>query len=348
MAAIGAVNLALAQGVSSTTKYNVGCSTCRIEITKVTTIGSHNDPVRISPSVGPVRDSNGRYFAASFDRKQVAVFDSAGKYLTVFAPQVEAPADSSRISIVGLALGLGDTLWVWQDGRISAFDPDLRQVWMAPAPIGTVMGFSALSNGTFVVAAIIRTASNFGYPFHILDRGGGVLRSFGDPKVSAVKYFPELAKKLDNPPPLYALGLDGASVWVAPEYHVRQFRFYGAAGASVDVVDSPWLPAAHDSAGRDRLGRPYRIPVGGGSIDLAGVESDGLVWIVAQKPGEHATPGTLTTALEVFDVRAKQVLVSAQAPAWLRFLSHDLARSLGSDKDGHWTYTIWRVRFLRT
>src|SRR5262245_18374464 len=72
-----------AQQVPAAT-YQVTCPTCKVEFTKLASFGSADDPVLLSGGVRPVRDSKGRYFAASHDQFEIAIFDATGKFLRAF------------------------------------------------------------------------------------------------------------------------------------------------------------------------------------------------------------------------------------------------------------------------
>jgi hypothetical protein len=304
--------------------------------------GGAGDSVLVGPSAPLAVDSRGRFFAASYDRMNVLVFSPKGVLLSALGRRGQGPGEFDGFGINQLALDAADTLFVHSNGRVSVFSPQLKFVRSFRLPPSTVTGLRTLHDGTLLLGAIVRTADNIGYSYHILRRDGTIVRSFGDPRLS------ELGVRLINrsgrdfPPRVFAVASDEKSLWIAPSHHLRQLSLEGLVLHAFDINGAPWYPTPRESTFTGRGGQPIRMYVGAGSSDVAGISADGILWVAAEKPSnKRDVPSTY--ALDAFDSVTGRLIASRQTPLWLSFLSNGRAWSFERDADGVMSFTIWNV-----
>jgi hypothetical protein len=159
------------------------CPACRIAVDTVAILGRYEPWLREGPSsIG--RDSRWRYFVTQPNRSEPPwVFDRDGKHLATLGRLGGGPGEyrgANRVLVTP-----GDSLVVFDqaNGRMTVLSPDLQLIRGAPL---TAFVFSAawLPTSTIVVNAAVPTRERIGHPFHVFDRVGNVLRSFGDDGVA--------------------------------------------------------------------------------------------------------------------------------------------------------------------
>jgi len=342
---VATLQAAAVQGPATRVPYAISCATCRIEIERLVSLGTADDPVLTAFEVVPVQDSKGRWFAASFDRYQIVSFDAEGKFVQTFARKGEGPGEIAFGGIVHLLVGPGDSLYVVQNARVSVFDALQRHVRTFQIPPGSVTKALLLPNGSLLLGANFGTPSSFGLPLHMFDRQGVLVRSFGDSKALQLSDDATLNSRGTLPPAMVALEQDGRAVWAAPGYRIRQLKIDGSPGLAFDVHGSPWFPPTRDSSITDRAGRSVRVQVGGGSTTLTGIDN-GVLWISASRSASSAAEKS-TNALEAVDARTGNILATLPTQSFMKWVGPGLFRSIAVDKDGVWTHTVWRVRLRR-
>jgi hypothetical protein len=155
------------------------CSQCAVTTKLLFVLGDSAGPGALEGDRNVVhRDSRGRFYVTNDVSPHVWVFAPDGKFMRRLGAKGQGPGEFERISAV--AIGKGDSLYV--------FDPRLRRLTIiAPdytlartAPLELSAGFdAAVVNGGVVVNASVRTPDKAGYPLHLVDGGGGIVRSFG-------------------------------------------------------------------------------------------------------------------------------------------------------------------------
>jgi hypothetical protein len=190
-----------------------------------------------------------------------------------------------------------------------------------------------------VLAATFRTENRFGFPYHLISPSGEIRRSFGDPKVHGLMDLREHSDRLDAPPTRFAVAPDERSIWVSPQFHVRQYSLpTGTTMRQLDVVQSPWLPTPRESTVVAR-GRTITLHPGMGSVSIAGVDLGGLLWINVSRPG--------TSALELLDPRSGAILVSWPTRTRVEVVRPGLIATWQQDSDGIVAFTMWRAELRR-
>lgn len=311
-------------------------------------LGNSTDPHLPANRFELTRDSRGRYFAISSDRRSVIAYDSTGHYLTVIGRRGAGPGEFSQ-SVVSVGSGRGDTLFVLDLGRhVSVFSPSLKfvkRIAVDASPSSAAM----LNNGRYVFSSQVRTPARIGYPFHVISRDGSIERSFGEPEA----VLPQAPYK----PRVIYMSLDEKSIWtLSAHYEVEGWWIDSSKHVRMTITDVPW-PLAQPSviprvsrgavlSQRERLVRELNADnVGTARLVLGGVDLAGRVWVnvfVPRNPGG----GERDCMVEVIDPVAQSVVLSQRVQMnGLSLLrgSPGLAYSISEDADGIALFDIWRV-----
>ncbi len=326
-------------------KYAVTCAQCRIELTKVATLGSPGDPVPIGGAAGVERDRQGRFYAISLDRSQVVLFDAIGKFLRTVGKTGEANGEFGGVGVLYLRIGTGDTLFVFHSiNRVDVFSPALTFVRRMTMPTSTRLNPYVLRDGRFVVAASYVSRGVILPSYHLLDKSGVTIRSIGD---SVRASDPNAAPPI---PAAFILSPDEKSFWTSNEYLLQQRNLDGTRGAAFFVHDIPWFKAATVAETFGRGGRAMNTAKDFTTVGLAGVDSTGLIWLNGLTHTSVPSAGGRATEqnsyrIDVFDSRTGKVLVSQPIEHnGLRFLTRsNLAYSASTSASGMLSYTVWRV-----
>lgn len=160
----------------------VTCPQCRIELEHLATIGSVEERGYLADHPIPlVRDRGGRYFVSTISSAhEIGVYSSSGRFLGTLGRRGEGPGEFQWVQ--NLLIVPGDTLYVFDGGnaRISVFSPDLALARDVRFPfLLHFMPLALTSTGNVVGSGDIKTVERIGYPLHLLDREGTLLRSFG-------------------------------------------------------------------------------------------------------------------------------------------------------------------------
>jgi hypothetical protein len=178
-----------------------------------------------------------------------------------------------------ILVGPGDSLHVVDLvlGRVTIVRPDLEvgPIVHAPHPPTLVQ-----PDGSFIVAQQIHTPENIGYPIHLVDRAGRILRSFG---ADTPQYRRDLARLTDR---IVAPSHDG-SIWAVPPGRYVIERWDVNSGQKLTHIDvqSTWFrESANPNQGPED--RPDPIVVGLWESD------DGLIWILLRDADSDWQPPT--------------------------------------------------------
>ena len=342
----------LAQETPTRIPHVTSCPQCSVVTEKVLTLGNPNDPVLLFSIANLERDRRGRYFAIGIDRAQIVVFDSTGKYLVALGRRGQGPGEFGG-SINRLRVGPGDSLYVVDGSRhVSVFSPSLTFARRTALPAGPA-AFFPLSNGTFAVSAPIRTPEAAGFPYHVLDSVGKVLRSFGPYSDVVPRARPMVARP-------FVLSNDERSIWVwsSAEYRFERWQMGGGYSGGVEVTNPPWRAKSERLTEKDTVinGRRIALRERAPHPVFTGVDATGLLWVHITIPIEKGqmccTPNQprpkLSYLVEIIDPGTNAVLLSHSTDA-VRFLipGTDLAYSAVGDEDGVVSFTVWRVTIRR-
>lgn len=243
-------------------------SGCRIEFERITRVTDAGDPGILNPEFTWLQETEaGTFVAASMDYTQIAEFGSDGRLVRVIGRAGQGPGEF--LILVTPIPGPGDTLFAadLELGRITMFGPDR-------APAGTIatrfVPTLLMPDGSFLVAWQIRRRETIGYPIHVVDREGEVIRSFG---AHEPQYRPDLDHLLTRK---VALARDG-TVWaMAPARYVLE-RWDPSTGEQLQStpIGSEWF--------RESLA-PYtdRTVLPPSRVEGLWEDEDGLVWTIVR------------------------------------------------------------------
>jgi hypothetical protein len=152
----------------------LGCP-CRIRLDSSSSAVSPRVEMMSSPRSTVV---SGRFLASIgvTDRGRVVIVE-AGQKSQRLLPAGDGPGEVRNP--LALAFGPADSLLVFDAARLlaSTYDHNGRYVTSWPSP--RVQSLLWLGNGSIVATGPLRTEQSFGHDFHVIDRSGRVIRSFG-------------------------------------------------------------------------------------------------------------------------------------------------------------------------
>ncbi len=334
------------------------CGDCRIELTKIATLGNPNDSALLTTRSQPLRDSRGRYYAWSATRGQVAVYDSSGRFMRTIGRLGDGPNELPAPGGMML-IGAGDTIRFFEGRGFRVWTPQYTYARRHSSP-GTLLGKALLlSDGRMVFPSGSTQGNGVGQPLHLLSPEGAVLNSFGSAQPVNYRtciqcYFKALA---DSREP--------GTIWVAPTsaYEIEKWNLDGKLLLTIVNPRSPWLPSSLSDnlrvGKRDPDGRTARIYT-------IWEDDDGLVWVlgstgkaapvdpnrrgiglVPERPLEEVN-ATSRQVLDVIDPVRKSV-VASRAIEGTQYspVGKHLLYSVREDADGFVYIDVWRVSLVR-
>ena len=157
---------------------NVACTGCELRITEIHTLTAPEEDGAFSFGAQVARDRRGRIFAVAQPAHRILVFDSAGRFVRRVGRQGSGPGE--YLGIMRIVSGPGDSLWVVDgaDRRVTILTPALEYARSFVAPTDLI-DITPRPDGSAVIAASVSTPEASGYPFHLLDRQGRIIKSFG-------------------------------------------------------------------------------------------------------------------------------------------------------------------------
>lgn len=186
------------------------------------------------------RDSRGRYFTTTLMFDAIAVFDSTGRFEKTVGRSGSGPGEY-RFAMI--AAPLADSMLVHDNrlGRVTVLTPELE--------VGRIFELQQfpllpLQDGTILLTQQVRTADRIGYPAHVADATGRVIRSFGTDRP---EYRSDLAPLLGR---VAGPARDGM-IWLVPPGRYLPEKWDPQAGRRILQlsVDADWF-------------RTYTAPVG--------------------------------------------------------------------------------------
>ena len=286
----------------------------------------------------------GTFVSASLDMTQITEFGPDGRLARVFGRAGRGPGEFNRL--LTLIPGPGDTLFApdMGTGRVTIFGPDRAVVGTFPMP--SLLPDLVMPDGAILVASQIGRRETIGYPMHVVDREGRVVRSFG---TNQPQYRPDLEHILTRK---VALSQDGMVWAMAPARYLLE-RWDPSTGEQLQSIQirSDWF---HESI------KPTDLAVYPPSrVEGLWEDEDGLVWTIVRDadvdwkppPGanEHL-PFDLREynqlfdwVIEVVDPRSGRVLASRRSRETLWY--RPPSRILVSPVDTTLTivaYDVWK------
>jgi hypothetical protein len=178
---------------------------CVVELTRAVRVSDPAIAARLPTySIFVAEDRNGEFLTVSRQRNQLVAFNASGDARLLGA---DPPGLRMLVNVVP-AHASDERAYVF-DGLSRmvlrlAFDGSLHQAFSVPAAPSFV-----LSDGRLIIAEQIRTPERIGYPAHLLDRTGALVRSFG---MDVPEYREDLSRVTTR---IAAPAADG-SVWTIP------------------------------------------------------------------------------------------------------------------------------------
>jgi hypothetical protein len=222
---------------------------------EVARLGDREGPGALHDIANLVRvNDRGQFVVAGSAGTELLVFDSIGDFVRVIGRPGDGPGEFRRAA--SIVFGREDSLYVFDNGqgRLTVYDPELqlaRTTPVVPTPSPRII---ALDDGRFVTALTVRTPERVGYPLHLVDPDGAIMKSFGS---LTREYGPGIQQSMGR---ALAVGAGGV-IWAA-----HGFRYEIAAWDTTNAVrtridrEPDWFPPRVDRTGPS-VGAPEPEPV---------------------------------------------------------------------------------------
>lgn len=322
------------------------CTDCEIELLHLATLSDSVEPGVLPDQVVYVSgDAAHGYFVVSRDRTKVLSFRDSGSHVSMVGRAGDGPGEFRNVRRV--FLGPGDSVFVsdWGTGRLTVFSAELKFGRTKFLPYFPAF---VLADGQFIVSSQIQTPELIGYPIHLVDGNGGVVRSFG---AEVPEYHPDLRLLATR---VAAPAADG-DVWaVAPGRYLLE-RWDPVTGElrHSTPVTSGWFQEIAKWPDDERV-RPPSV------IESLWEDGGGLVWFLIRTADSEWEPPpranvervidraeydrTYDWILEVVDPQTGTVLASRRYPValWGRPPSSLLvSKRSDDDSDALQRFNVW-------
>jgi hypothetical protein len=348
--AIPLVAAAQFQPTQVTVGPDPACATCRIELTKVVTLGRPTDSLTpFGAHLSVVRNAKGEYIVGPSTSYSLIVYDANGRQVRSVGRRGPGPGEF-RTTLMNHIAGRGDTLFVfeWLPGRVSVFRPDLTFVGETRPEL--VMRKSVVRmGGGFLGSAALREPDRVGLPLHIVNDSGRIVRSFGSATRQARPDLPNTQLRV-----VARAGEQEQAVWAARlEKYELELWTAGGVHRQTIVRRAPWFPAWDGGPLRDVGKYPPHPSVRGLAVD-----SIGRLWVSVQVPETRWAARTdssrgvtplaeesryVDTVLDLIDVRTGKLTASLRTGDALYPLTNNLFWSCRDDADGKVFIDVWRA-----
>lgn len=334
------------------------CQQCRIELEQVVVLGDSTGPGMLHEQSGFTIDQRGRFYVTSNYVPTIAVFDAGGRFLRRIGREGRGPGEFTVRPFV--LFGPGDTLYALDRNtrRMMVFSPEYELV--RTSPLGLVLNTAVrLPDGRFLVSGGAMTAATIGYPLHLLDHKGTLVRSFGSATGAHDLFAGSAASVRRLAAPV------GETVWTVKtdELVLEQWHIEGRKLAHI-TRQAPWFPRKV-ALPRGATDGTHRQPP---LIRSLSQDKAGLLWSLTAVPDREWRPHTLPPApggngstytpdslrhnlldsvLEVIDPARGVVLFTQTFDANLLASNvPDLLVSFTEDAGGNPRYVVWRARLV--
>ena len=319
------------------------CSPGECEITLALEISllDRNPPILPVSAFFATQHASGRFITTTDTRNQIVVFDSIG---VMSSNPTERETGSSEFTLItNIFPGPDGALFVY-DRRNHSFTllgPDLSLGPTTRAPFRPAF---IRENGETIAAEQILTPALIGYPIHLVDAAGQVIRSFG---TDTPGYRNDLRRFTDR---IVAPGRNG-TVWAAPPGRYVLERWDPESGDRLAriVVRSPWFEEFTSPISEAQ--RPYPIL-------RALWEQDDFLWVLlrdADTDWKPPVPGarpfnldeynqTFDWVLDVIDPESGRVIATKRFDTvlWGRPSSPFLISRIPAKDGNRVRFDVWR------
>ncbi|NUQ11256.1 MAG: hypothetical protein HUU26_02850 [Gemmatimonadaceae bacterium] len=334
------------------------CTTCRIRTALWATLrpaSGDQEIIRTPSSIATTR-SRAIVVARGGDGPPL-VFDSTGELRRVLSKQGSGPGEFESTDLV-VADGSDTVLFLDRRlQRLSFFGPDWRYLRSAPMPDG-VSSIAVVTPGQIVAAAEFHDAARFGHPYHLLDRTGNYVRSFGAPSGPILPGVTLPLGRLVTP-------AQGGGFWAIPvhgEYRLEKWSANGTLRESI-TRRAPWFPRTPSPRfGFTRDGDTPSPQV----ISLV-EDASGLIWVAIRVVDRNWPSGVRWTPagrgessmrptiedrsrafdiiIEAVDVRRRRVAASLRLDdAWIQFVAPGRYFRVHEDQGGLLQVELYTIR----
>lgn len=346
------VAVALGWPLMLSAQQPLDCEPCQIRLADPIVLGGPDgDGIASGHPNAIVQDVSGRFlYVDSQDAAHIAVFDSVGRFLRLVGNEGGGPSEYRSIATVATT---DSTIHVFdaENRRETVLSPDFHIVRSVPAPFRP-RDVLVLPNGQRVMNMDVPTRDLIGYPLHLVDGEGTILRSFG---ASPEPYRRDISYLGDRR--LTQAGSDG-EFWAAHRLRY-EIELRDTTGRGVRRISrrAGWFPPASQWHGFHREDPPASL--------LWDIKSDGngLLWtliavadrswkdaieVVRDEHGERWIPRSsreyFDTVIEVIDPRTNQVVASARSDYLLtHFVGEGFVMGPTSTEEANPTVRIWRI-----
>lgn len=331
------------------------CATCRVELTRVATLGAGEDGFVRSEPIWMARDSKGRIYVTwqniGHGAELAAVYDSTGRFIQEIGRKGQGPGEFYYP--VTVHADRSGRILIWDfDRRTTLLDANYRFVRQHTQRAGALLW---LPDGSQVVGVSALDRDSVLAPITVLDSAGNQVSAFGATRIPVVDAAPWRTNRI------VAAGANN-TVWAArPDfYRVEQWSRAGslarAFARSPDWFDKPVTSRRIGHFGDEPTPAPRAIreDAAGRLWYLASVASAnwrnalGAPRAVAGRPTtypQRSNSGVYDTMIDVIDTKTGTLLVSQRAEPFIQFfLSDELAASYRQEADGTPLIDIWRLR----
>lgn len=248
------------------------CDHCRVRATKQVEVGGGGAAyvditarIAITPSEIVVANHSTPY--------ELKVFTHDGAYLRTVGRYGGGPTDFRQISDLRYSSSDG-RLYVLDAGnsRIAVLSNALQPVNTIQLPGRPIERGLLLLTDAFLINAIVATPERIGYPLHIVDSAGSIIKSFGGADTAVFR--PYQANRQ-----IRRLAATNGGFWIAHyiAYHIERYDLTGERTASISRRPT-WFPDSGAAQPNVQLGSPVS--------NIVDIQEDpsGRLWIISRVP----------------------------------------------------------------
>ena len=349
---IGTVCLPASTAISQETSpktelFGEECAACEIVAVPLVTLGDAEGPGMLEGPYNVVRiGGQGWYSVTGGPSPFFAVFDSSGRATHRVGRSGEGPGEFRWITEI--AIDGADSVFAFDDARrlVSVFDSNLD--FTRSFRFGFRQDGPALFVGTsLLINTGIHTGNRVGLPFHVLDRQGTILRSFGS--LTGGVYRADMQDIIDRRTLALA---DSNSFWAARtnQYLIERWTLDGRLLETLHR-QPPWFEAwweAHSDAETPPVPRVLALEQVGDTLWVL-VSVPGERWRSGVEPGDRGYRVTnrdlyYDAVVEAIDLKRGVVIASSRMPLLFDdLLKGGLAVRNSSDESGNPVVSVYRL-----